>query len=56
MPAKLTMRAVVIHHMLNAPGGETTVALETIQSLFELGYDVELVTVQKPNWITVRSH
>ena len=42
------MKAVVIHHNLNVPGGEATVAIETIQSLCELGYDVELVTVQKP--------
>ena len=43
------MRAVVIHHNLNIPGGEATVAIETIQSLYELGYDIELVTVQKPD-------
>ena len=43
------MRAVVIHHTLNAPGGESTIAIETIESLYELGYEVELVTVQKPN-------
>jgi hypothetical protein len=41
------MRAVVIHDSLNTPGGETTVAIETIQSLADLGYDVELATVQK---------
>jgi alpha-1,2-mannosyltransferase len=43
------MKAVVIHHNLNIPGGEATVAIETIQSLYELGYDVELITVQKPD-------
>jgi alpha-1,2-mannosyltransferase len=43
------VKAVVIHHNLNAPGGEATVAIETIQSLYNLGYDVELITVQKPN-------
>ena len=43
------MKAVVIHHNLNIPGGEATVAIETIQSLYELGYDIELVTVQKPD-------
>ena len=43
------MKAVVIHHTLNAPGGESTVAIETIESLYELGYDIELITVQKPN-------
>nr|MDQ3976174.1 hypothetical protein [Thermoproteota archaeon] len=42
-------RAVVIHHTLNTLGGETTVAIETIQSLYELGYEVELVTVQPPD-------
>lgn len=43
------MKAVVIHHSLNTPGGEATVAIETIRSLHELGYIVELVTVQKPD-------
>ena len=43
------MNAVVIHHSLNTPGGEATFAIETIRSLNELGYSVELVTVQKPN-------
>jgi glycosyltransferase involved in cell wall biosynthesis len=42
-------KAVVIHHTLNTLGGETTVAIETIESLYELGYDVELVTVQPPD-------
>jgi glycosyltransferase involved in cell wall biosynthesis len=42
-------KAVVIHHTLNALGGETTVAIETIESLYELGYEVELVTVQPPD-------
>ena len=41
--------AAVIHHTLNTLGGETTVAIETIESLYELGYDVELVTVQPPD-------
>jgi glycosyltransferase involved in cell wall biosynthesis len=45
----LTRKAVVIHHTLNSPGGETTVAIETIESLNELGYEVELVTVQPPD-------
>lgn len=44
-----TVKAVVIHHTLNAPGGESTVAIETMESLYELGYDIELITVQKPN-------
>ncbi|MDQ3851856.1 MAG: glycosyltransferase [Thermoproteota archaeon] len=42
-------KAVVIHHTLNTLGGETTVAIETIESLYELGYQVELVTVQPPD-------
>ena len=42
-------KAVVIHHTLNTLGGETTVAIETIESLYELGYEVELVTVQRPD-------
>src|SRR5215216_2899055 len=42
-------KAVVIHHTLNTLGGETTVAIETIESLYELGYEVELVTVQPPD-------
>ena len=43
------MKAVVVHHNLNAVGGEATVAIETIRALRDLGYDVELVTVLKPN-------
>jgi alpha-1,2-mannosyltransferase len=43
------MKSVVIHHNLNTPGGEATLAIETIQCLYELGYDVELITVQKPD-------
>ena len=46
---RLTRKAVVIHHTLNSLGGETTVAIETIESLYELGYEVELVTVQPPD-------
>jgi alpha-1,2-mannosyltransferase len=42
-------KAVVIHHTLNTLGGETTVAIETIESLHELGYEVEFVTVQPPD-------
>ena len=45
----MTRKAVVIHHTLNSLGGETTVAIETIESLYELGYEVELVTVQPPD-------
>ncbi|HET7644749.1 MAG TPA: glycosyltransferase [Nitrososphaeraceae archaeon] len=43
------MKAVVIHHTLNSAGGESSFAIETIYSLSKLGYDVELVTVQKPD-------
>src|ERR671917_295148 len=43
------MKAAVIHHTLNNPGGETSVAIETIDALHELGYDIELVTSQKPD-------
>ena len=42
-------KAVVIHHTLNTLGGETTVAIETIECLYQLGYEVELVTVQPPD-------
>jgi glycosyltransferase involved in cell wall biosynthesis len=42
-------KAFVIHHTLNSLGGESTVAIETIESLHELGYEVELVTVQPPD-------
>lgn len=40
------MKAAVIHHTLNTLGGETTVAIDTIESLHELGYDVDLISVQ----------
>jgi alpha-1,2-mannosyltransferase len=43
------MKAVVLHHTLNSPGGESSFAIETMNSLSRLGYDIELVTVQKPN-------
>src|SRR5688500_9165562 len=51
----MAMRALIIHHSLNTPGGETTVAIETIQSLYELGFDVDLVTVQKPDLERIES-
>lgn len=41
------MNAVVYHHNLNSPGGESTVALETIEALHDLGYKVQLHTLQK---------
>lgn len=49
----MTQKAVVIHHTLNSLGGETTVAIETIESLYELGYEVDLVTVQPPDLDTL---
>lgn len=44
------MKAVVLHHTLNSRGGESSFTIETINSLSKLGYDIELVTVQKPNF------
>ena len=44
-----SLKAVVIHHTLNSRGGESSFAIETINSLSKLGYDIELITVQKPN-------
>jgi glycosyltransferase involved in cell wall biosynthesis len=41
------MKAAVLHHSLNRPGGETTVALQIIESLHDIGYDVELISVEK---------
>ena len=43
------LKAVVLHHTLNSRGGESSFAIETINSLSRLGYDIELITVQKPN-------
>lgn len=43
------MKAFVIHHTINSPGGESSFAMETIHSLSKLGYDIELVTIDKPN-------
>ena len=43
------MKAVVLHHTLNSRGGESSFAIETINTLSRLGYDIELITVQKPN-------
>ena len=45
----IIVKAVVIHHTLNSPGGESSFAIETIYSLSRLGYDIELVTIDKPN-------
>ncbi len=43
------MKAIVIHHPLNNPGGETSVAIEPIDALYEIGYEIEPVTSQKPD-------
>jgi glycosyltransferase involved in cell wall biosynthesis len=43
------VKAVVIHHTLNSAGGETSFAIETIYSLSKIGYEIELITVDKPN-------
>jgi glycosyltransferase involved in cell wall biosynthesis len=43
------VKAFVIHHTINSPGGESSFAMETIHSLSKLGYDIELVTIDKPN-------
>jgi glycosyltransferase involved in cell wall biosynthesis len=43
------LKAVVLHHTLNSRGGESSFAIETINTLSKLGYDIELITVQKPN-------
>jgi alpha-1,2-mannosyltransferase len=44
------MKAVVLHHSLNKPGGEASLAIHTIESLHDIGYDVDLVTIQKPDF------
>lgn len=41
------MNAAVLHHSLNRPGGETTVALQIIDSLQYIGYNVKLISVEK---------
>jgi alpha-1,2-mannosyltransferase len=43
------MKAVVLHHNLNNVGGEASLAINTIESLYKIGYDVDLVTIQKPD-------
>lgn len=43
------MRAVLVHHSLDACGGAEFVAVATAELLNELGYDVDLVTIKKPN-------
>jgi glycosyltransferase involved in cell wall biosynthesis len=51
------MKAVVLHHNINKPGGEASLAIHTIESLHEIGYDVDLVTFQKPDFeVIARIH
>lgn len=47
------MKAVVLHHNLNKPGGEASLAIHTIESLHDIGYKIDLVTVQKPDFETI---
>jgi alpha-1,2-mannosyltransferase len=42
------VKAALFHHNINSAGGELSVLIETIQSLHDLGYEVSLNTVQKP--------
>lgn len=41
------MNVAVLHHSLNRPGGETTVALQIIDSLYHIGYNIRLISVEK---------
>jgi glycosyltransferase involved in cell wall biosynthesis len=43
------LKAFVIHHILNSFGGESSFAIETISCLARLGYEIELITAQKPD-------
>jgi glycosyltransferase involved in cell wall biosynthesis len=43
------LKAIVIHHTLNSAGGESSFAIETMRCLSKLGYEIELITVQKPD-------
>lgn len=42
-------RAKVIHDNLNAGGGSERLAFTTIELLNEMGFVVDLATLQKPN-------
>jgi alpha-1,2-mannosyltransferase len=44
------LKALVLHHNLNSIGGEAAVAIHMIESLQQLGYEVSLMTVQKPDF------
>jgi hypothetical protein len=41
---------------LSSSGGESSYARETINSLFKLGYDIEMITAQKPNFELISKH
>lgn len=42
------MRAIVVHHSLSEFGGAELVAVAVIETLHEMGFEIELVTVEKP--------
>lgn len=43
------MKAAIIHHNINSRGGGERVAIHTIELLNDMGFDIELVTSQKPD-------
>jgi alpha-1,2-mannosyltransferase len=43
------LKALVLHHNLNSAGGEASLAVHMIESLHNIGYEVDLMTVQKPD-------
>lgn len=48
------MIANVVHISLNARGGAERLAVATIQALSSMAIDVELVTVEKPDMVSIR--
>lgn len=44
------MKAYLFHHNINSAGGELTVALETLKALEENGFNIQLNTIEKPNF------
>ncbi|MEM3084814.1 MAG: glycosyltransferase [Nitrososphaerales archaeon] len=46
----MQLKAAVIHHNLNSRGGGERVAVNTIELLKDMGFTVELVTSQKPEF------
>lgn len=44
------MRIAVVHDSLNSGGGAERLALYMARALYEAGYDVDLVTIEKTNW------